>query len=78
MNWNEFVYEVLLIAAMICFVTLGGFLIERKREKAEKKMEAARMRFIRTELVPEIRDAILDVIVEANEESMEMIPDKAE
>lgn len=70
-NWFFILWSITIICIVITEIILA-----KMREKAEKKKDAARMRFIRTELVPEIRDAILETIVEANEESMEMIPGK--
>lgn len=70
-NWFFILWSITIICIVITEIILA-----KMREKAEKKKDAARMRFIRTELVPEIQDAILETIVEANEESMEMIPGK--
>ena len=70
-NWFFILWSITIICIVITEIILA-----KMREKAEKKKDASRMRFIRTELVPEIRDAILETIVEANEESMEMIPGK--
>lgn len=72
---SDNLFFILWSITIICIV-ITEIILAKMREKAEKKKDAARMRFIRTELVPEIRDAILETIVEANEESMEMIPGK--
>jgi len=73
---NEWLIKAALVVLFLIGILIIGIVLMHSHEKAEEQMMIKRKRFIATELIPEIRDAVLEVIVESNEETMEMIPEK--